>query len=334
MPRMREAIRSGWKYSSWSSRSPTEASLIGLPVTALTESAAPPRASPSSFVRTMPSKATRSANASATRTASWPVIESSTRSTLVGRVASRTATSSSVSSSWTIFTTCWPGVTLFSTSWPSARSRTFATKSLTTSKLTSASSSASLTSRIAREIASSSRRPRLRRSPSAPWSRPESVSNTRAGYSEAVKNRLRRFVKLWIDLFDRHELLDHASAIAFQVLKSVIPLTLLGLAILGAGGQQHVWRKTIAPAIKGHLQPATSHAINVGVEKIFSTDSTGLIVFAAFLSLWYISGEVRAVMGAVNQIYETDDKRSWPLRYAISFGLAACIGLGVIGALL
>ena len=36
--------------------------MIGLPVTALTESAAPPRASPSSFVRTTPSKAIRSKN--------------------------------------------------------------------------------------------------------------------------------------------------------------------------------------------------------------------------------------------------------------------------------
>ncbi len=31
---------------------------------------------------------------------------------------------SAVSSSWTIFTTCWPGVRLFRTSWPSARSLT------------------------------------------------------------------------------------------------------------------------------------------------------------------------------------------------------------------
>jgi len=149
-----------------------------------------------------------------------------------------------------------------------------------------------------------------------------------------MKNRLRRFVELWIDLFDRHELLDHASAIAFQVLKSVIPLTLLGFAILGASGQQHVWRETVAPAIKSHLQPATFHAINAAVERIFTTNSTGLIVFASFLSLWYISGAVRAVMGGINQIYEADDERSWPVRSAISLGLAAGIGLGVIGALL
>jgi membrane protein len=149
-----------------------------------------------------------------------------------------------------------------------------------------------------------------------------------------VGNRLRRFVKLWIDLFAKHELLDHASAIAFQVLKSVIPLTLLGLAMLGALGEEHVWRKTIAPAIGPHVQRPTFHAIDFAVEKIFTSDSTGLVVFASFLSLWYVSGAVRAVMVGINQIYETEDQRRWPVRYAISFGLAACVALGVIGALL
>lgn len=146
--------------------------------------------------------------------------------------------------------------------------------------------------------------------------------------------RLRRFVRLWIDLFAKHELLDHAGAIAFQVLKSLIPLTLLGLAILGATGQEHVWRETIAPAIKPHLQRPTFHAIDFGVEKIFTTNSAGLIAFASFLSLWYISGAVRAVIGGMNQIYETDDERRWPVRYGISFALAAGIAVGVIGALL
>ena len=54
MPRMREAIRSGWNGSNSSSFSPMPANLIGLPVTALKLSAAPPRASPSSLVRIAP----------------------------------------------------------------------------------------------------------------------------------------------------------------------------------------------------------------------------------------------------------------------------------------
>jgi membrane protein len=149
-----------------------------------------------------------------------------------------------------------------------------------------------------------------------------------------VGNRIRRFVKLWIDLFAKHQLLDHASAIAFQVLKSLIPLTLLGLALLGALGEESVWRKTIAPSIKPHVEPATFHAVDVAVEKIFSSEAAGLIVFAAALSAWYVSGAVRAAIGALNQIYEVEERRSWPVRYAISFGLAIVIAAGVIGAVL
>ena len=70
MPRMREAMRSGWKTSRSSSFSPVPANLIGLPVTALTESAAPPRVSPSSLVRMTPSMPSVSLNFSATLTAS------------------------------------------------------------------------------------------------------------------------------------------------------------------------------------------------------------------------------------------------------------------------
>ena len=96
--------------------------------------------------------------------------------------------------------------------------------------------------------------------------------------------RAKRFVKLWIDLFDRHELLDRASAISFAVLKALVPLTLLGLALLGAVGQRHVWKDTMFPALKSHVQPATGRAIDTAVEKIFSTDSTGLIVFASLMA--------------------------------------------------
>ena len=53
--RMRDAIRSGWKTSKSSSFSPDEANMTGLPVSCAIDSAAPPRASPSSLVSTTPS---------------------------------------------------------------------------------------------------------------------------------------------------------------------------------------------------------------------------------------------------------------------------------------
>ena len=63
MPRMREAIRSGWNTSRPSIFSDTPANLIGAPVTARTDSAAPPRASPSSLVSTTPVSGSASRNA-------------------------------------------------------------------------------------------------------------------------------------------------------------------------------------------------------------------------------------------------------------------------------
>ena len=149
-----------------------------------------------------------------------------------------------------------------------------------------------------------------------------------------MKTRAKRFVKLWVDLFDRHLLLDHASAIAFNVLKALVPLSLLGLAVLGASGQKQVWTKTLLPRLEQHLQPQTAHAIDAGAQRIFSTDSTGLIVFATVLVIWYVSGAVRAVMGSINDIYETRETRPWKVRFPLSFGLALAIAICLVGSLL
>jgi len=149
-----------------------------------------------------------------------------------------------------------------------------------------------------------------------------------------MKTRAKRFVKLWVDLFAEHGLLDHASGMAFAVLKALVPLTLLGLAVLGLVGERDVWKQTIFPRLESHVQPATANAINASVEKIFSTDSLGLAVLASLMTLWYVSGSVRGVMTATNVIYDADETRSWKVRYALSIALAAAITSCVVGAVL
>ena len=84
MPRMREAMRSGWNTSRPSRPSPTPANLMGRPVTSRAEIAAPPRASPSSLEKTRPVSSVRSRNPRATLTASCPVMASTTSSTSSG----------------------------------------------------------------------------------------------------------------------------------------------------------------------------------------------------------------------------------------------------------
>ena len=66
----------------------------------------------------------------------------------------------SISTSDTILTTIWPGVTDFTTPAPTARSRTLSVKPRTTSSATSASSRARRTSRMAADTSASVSAPR------------------------------------------------------------------------------------------------------------------------------------------------------------------------------
>jgi membrane protein len=147
-----------------------------------------------------------------------------------------------------------------------------------------------------------------------------------------VVNRTRGAVELLRERFAAHELLTYASALAFQVLKSLIPLSLLGIALLGAVGRQDVWTNHIAPALKSRLDPPIFHAIDFAVEKIFASNSAGLIAFSAVLTVWFVSGGVRAIMGAINRIYEVKDERPFWLRWPLSLGLPLCVVAGVVGA--
>jgi membrane protein len=149
-----------------------------------------------------------------------------------------------------------------------------------------------------------------------------------------VQRRGRKTVDIWVDAFAEHDLLTSASAVAFQVLKSVVPLTLLGIALIGAVGRADFWTKHIAPAIASRVDQPIFDAIDFAVKKIFAHNSTGLIVFAALLTVWYVSGGVRAIIGAINRIYGTDDPRPFWHRWLVSTALAACLVAGIVGAAL
>jgi len=149
-----------------------------------------------------------------------------------------------------------------------------------------------------------------------------------------VVNHTRGAVDLLHDRFAEHELLTYASALAFQVLKSLIPLTLLGIALLGAVGRPDVWTAHLAPPLKSRLDPPVFHAIDFAVDKIFASNSAGLIAFSALLTVWFVSAGVRAIMGAINRIYGVDETRPVWIRWPLSVGLAFCIVAGIVGATL
>ena len=144
----------------------------------------------------------------------------------------------------------------------------------------------------------------------------------------------RAFVDVWIDCFAKHNLLTYASAIAFQLLIALVPLVVLTLGVLGALGEQSVWKKQISPGIERRLPGPTWDAVNYAAKQILTHASAGLIAFGVVLTIWELSGSVRAAMGAMNRMYETEEERSRWLRFGVSFGLAVAIGACLLGAIL
>jgi len=66
-------------------------------------------------------------------------------------------------------------------------------------------------------------------------------------------------------------------------------------------------------------------AINAAVEKVFDSNSAGLIVFASLYGIWQVSSSVRAVMDALNAIIEQEERRSTLYRFGLSFVLAVSV---------
>lgn len=137
-----------------------------------------------------------------------------------------------------------------------------------------------------------------------------------------------------MQLFAEHNLLTWATAIAFNVLKALVPLAVLVLAVLGALDERRVWTKQIAPGIHKRLPAATWDAVNYAAQQILSHASAGVIAFAVALTIWEMSGSVRAVIGAMNRVYDADDERAIWLRWALSFALAIAIAICLVGAIL
>lgn len=155
-----------------------------------------------------------------------------------------------------------------------------------------------------------------------------------AGARRPLARRFRSTVDVWLECFDQNDLLNSASAIALRALVSLIPLTLLGLALLGAFGLQDVWTSHVAPALKAHFTRPVYHAMDFSVKKVFNDDSAGLITFAALLSIWDVSSCVRACMNALTKIYNQRDDRSIWERFGVSLGLGIGIAICLIGAVL
>jgi membrane protein len=136
------------------------------------------------------------------------------------------------------------------------------------------------------------------------------------------------------ECFAAHSLLTYASAIAFRALVAVVPLTLLGLALLGTLGLEDVWTDTIAPALESHLTQPVSHAIDFTVQQIFTSDKAPLIALSVALVVWDMTWAMNVVMQALNRIHEVEERRSKLRRVGVAAGLGVAVVACLVAAVL
>src|ERR671932_235341 len=125
----------------------------------------------------------------------------------------------------------------------------------------------------------------------------------------------------------RHRLLTFASAVSFRALVALVPLTLLGVGVLGALGQASVWSKSIAPAIEHHVTQPVFHGIDYSAKKVLASDKGSLITLATALALWHMTAAVATVMETLNQIHDVKDERPWWRKLLVAVALAVAIAV-------
>jgi membrane protein len=126
--------------------------------------------------------------------------------------------------------------------------------------------------------------------------------------------------------FVANDLLTSASAISFQMLSSLVPLLLFAFGMLGFLQLEHVWRDQLAPDLEPTVSRPAFAVIDDTVEKTLQSQQLFWVTAGFLIALWEVSGAVRAVMGALNRVYDDRAQRSWARRMLVSLALALVVG--------
>jgi len=131
-----------------------------------------------------------------------------------------------------------------------------------------------------------------------------------------------------------NDLLTFASAMCYQALFALAPVLLAGLAILGFLHLQEVWDSELAPRLREATSDQVFEFVDASARNVLESRSGFWLTLGAALALWYISGATRALMGAMNRIYGTEEHRSFWHRMLVSLllsaAVAACFGLASV----
>src|SRR4051794_31042600 len=148
------------------------------------------------------------------------------------------------------------------------------------------------------------------------------------------RRRAQRAVTAVAAQFTKHDLLTYSSAIAFQVIYAVIPLTLLALAALGVVGWQSLYTEHVAPSLKAALSPDAYRIVHRTATKVMGGKRFWWTTLGLLTTLWGAGAALRAMMTPLNAIYGAREERGFLRRIGVSIAGGAAAIVLVAAALL
>ena len=142
----------------------------------------------------------------------------------------------------------------------------------------------------------------------------------------------RRLTREMLDGFESNDLLTYASAIAFQILTALVPLLLFLLGLAGWLDLGDIWRADLAPDVKASVSKPVYQVLEDTVNNVLGRKQLFWVTAGFALALWQVSGAVRAVMGALDGIYDSRYRRPAKVRYPVSLALAIAVGALLVAA--
>jgi membrane protein len=141
---------------------------------------------------------------------------------------------------------------------------------------------------------------------------------------------MKELIRKVIDGMEEHDVLTYASAIAFQVLTSLIPLALLVLSIMGLLHLETVWTHDLGPQFKAQVSKEVYAVGDDVVRRTLGQEQVWWLTIGLVFTVWQVSGVARAIMGVLSEVYNDGEDRSFRRRYVTSILLGISVTVLVL----
>jgi membrane protein len=140
--------------------------------------------------------------------------------------------------------------------------------------------------------------------------------------------------RVWRELSE-DRILGRSAQLSFYFLLSLFPMLLLMMALLGSYVEG---QSALRAALAGFLDAMGPHAASKLVSDFLQRLTEGLgaggVSSGLLVALWAASSGMVALMNALNEAYEVEERRSWWIRRLVALGLTIALLSLIIATLL